>query len=395
METLIASLAFISLLMTASGWLTAAYQRFSTFPLDKRKCARPQCCPAKGPPLHLHHATAHCVLMGLEDASWRADAASRRSAIAAAAVPATVLVPLTALLPASADESEAREDAPASPDAVFLNETTPKITARCWLEIAEAPKTADGAPLLLGRLNISVYGEIVPKTADNFIQLCSSGSYQNSTIYRIVKDYALQMGDIGAAGTGKSGRSAQPDGSPLPKENTRIRHSVPGHGVVSMVRDLKTKKVDSRFFITLVDDAGWADSRFVAFGRVQGGEGLMEQLGKEKVEPVTNRPVRKLIIADSGVYGPDEPLPVSPPPSAQSIVSAKPRPLLPTVTSPAEPRKGLFDGLLPSLGGGEGGGEIQSTDSADREADRVRRAREAQEEIRLRKKRQTERESGE
>ena len=56
-----------------------------------------------------------------------------------------------------------------------------------------------------------------------------------------------------------------------------------------------------RFFISIKDDAGWADNRYVAFGRVTEGMGVVHGIERVKVEGGTNRPKNPVVIDDCGL----------------------------------------------------------------------------------------------
>ncbi|CAN0362199.1 unnamed protein product [Phaeothamnion confervicola] len=70
--------------------------------------------------------------------------------------------------------------------------------------------------------------------------------------------------------------------------------------MVSMVRDTDGAN-DSRFFFTLAPDAGWADGRYVAFGRVTEGLDILRKIDGAKVSGPANRPVARITIEDCGV----------------------------------------------------------------------------------------------
>jgi cyclophilin family peptidyl-prolyl cis-trans isomerase len=86
-------------------------------------------------------------------------------------------------------------------------------------------------------------------------------------------------------------------------ENYRIQHSYSQSGVVSMMKDIYKKNTqDSRFFITLSPDASWADSKYVAFGRVSNGMNFLNGLSIIPVKPPSNYPETSVKIVDSGCY---------------------------------------------------------------------------------------------
>ena len=163
----------------------------------------------------------------------------------------------------------------------------PEVTARCYLDMS-----IDGTNA--GRIVIGLFGKAVPRVSENFRRLCEKG-YAGSEIYRVISDFTIQGGSIGDV-TGRTGKAAE--GDPFEPDNFDIVHNT--KGLVSMVRGVGGK-VDSRFFITLKDDAGWADGRYAAFGIVEEGFGVVQAIEKLDVTQPQNKPKKKVLIVASGL----------------------------------------------------------------------------------------------
>ena len=170
----------------------------------------------------------------------------------------------------------------------------PEITNTVWFELTQADKK-------VGRIEISLYGNALPKTSENFESLVTSGKFKGSSIYRVIDGFSIQGGDTERnvpGGKKGEGKSSFTNGEPFVRENFAIKHSV--KGIVSMVNDRKLKN-DSRFFITTKDDAGWADGRYVGFGRVTKGMDVVWKIESTPVRQPSNAPTVDVIITDCGV----------------------------------------------------------------------------------------------
>ena len=171
----------------------------------------------------------------------------------------------------------------------------PKITNTVYLDVVFGPGEKQK-----GRLVIGLYGELMPKTVENFESLCASNKYAGTTFYRVISDLNIQGGAVGDK-TGKTGQSSFPGGKPFEPDNYNLKHTQAG--LVSAVRGIGGS-ADSRFFINTKDEAGWADDRYAAFGIVQEGMELVKAIEKVPVAPPKNAPKKDVTIVASGVLKP-------------------------------------------------------------------------------------------
>ncbi|XP_042396131.1 peptidyl-prolyl cis-trans isomerase CYP21-1-like [Zingiber officinale] len=186
-------------------------------------------------------------------------------------------------------------------EARFKVEKEPEITHRVFLDV-----DIDGQHL--GRIVIGLYGEVVPKTADNFRALCTGEKkngtggrnlyYKGTKFHRIVSGFVIQGGDV-TNSHGKGSESIY--GGTFPDENFSVKHS--RAGIVSMVNSGPDSN-GSQFFITTVK-ASWLDGEHVAFGRaIQGIDTVFAIEGGAGT--YNGKPRKKVTIVDSGEIPKDQ-----------------------------------------------------------------------------------------
>ncbi|CAJ1933739.1 unnamed protein product [Sphenostylis stenocarpa] len=184
-----------------------------------------------------------------------------------------------------------------TPKQVFEDkvEQEPEITHRVFLDI-------DVDKQRLGRIVIGLYGQVVPKTVENFRALCIGQKgksangiklhYKGTPFHRIVSGFVIQGGDI-FHHDGKGSESIY--GGTFPDENFKIKHS--HAGVVSMANSGPDSN-GSQFFITTVK-ASWLDGEHVVFGKVVQGMDIVYVI-EGGAGTYSGKPRKKVVIADSG-----------------------------------------------------------------------------------------------
>ncbi|KAF0924439.1 hypothetical protein E2562_010101 [Oryza meyeriana var. granulata] len=171
----------------------------------------------------------------------------------------------------------------------------PAVTNRVYLDVE-----IDGQHI--GRIVIGLYGDVVPKTVENFRTLCtgekgigSNGKslhYKGTTFHRIIPGFMIQGGDI-VRGDGKGSESIY--GSTFPDENFIVKHTRPG--VIAMANSGPDSN-GSQFYITTIKTS-WLDGEHVVFGRVIQGMDYVYAV-EGGAGTYNGKPRKKVVVTDSG-----------------------------------------------------------------------------------------------
>ena len=173
-------------------------------------------------------------------------------------------------------------------------ETIDTVTSKVFFDIE-----IDGEKA--GRIVFGLFGETVPKTAENFRSLCTGEKgvgnagkalhFKNSLFHRIIPGFMAQGGDF-TNGDGRGGESIY--GSRFNDENFKLKHTKP---MLLSMANAGPNTNGSQFFITF-KETPWLDGRHVVFGEVIEGQNIVNEL--EKIGTGSGSTKKKAVIVDSG-----------------------------------------------------------------------------------------------
>lgn len=167
--------------------------------------------------------------------------------------------------------------------------TADDISSKVYFEME-----VGGQPV--GRIVFGLFGKVVPKTAENFRQLCTGKNsfgytYKGSPFHRVIPSFMCQGGDF-TMKNGTGGASIY--GSKFADENFELKHA--GPGILSMA-NAGPGTNGSQFFICTVE-TGFLDGKHVVFGKVLEGMEVVREI--ESIGSQSGKTRKEVIIADCG-----------------------------------------------------------------------------------------------
>ncbi|KAI0756707.1 cyclophilin-like protein [Daedaleopsis nitida] len=148
-----------------------------------------------------------------------------------------------------------------------------------------------------GALNLELFCEKAPKTCYNFLRLAKAGKYNDVIFHRLVPGFMIQTGD--PTGTGSGGESCW--GTPFRDEyDLRNAAKHDSRGIVSMANKGPSTN-GSQFFVTFRATPN-LDKKHTVFGKLVGGEDVLDTLEALPVKAGTERPAKQVRITEVVIY---------------------------------------------------------------------------------------------
>ena len=127
-----------------------------------------------------------------------------------------------------------------------------------------------------GDIKIKLDFDKAPITAENFLNYCKNGFYNNTIFHRVIDGFMIQGGDPKGDGTGGADEEIKGEFS-----NNGVKNDISHvRGTISMARSTDPDSASSQFFI-VQSDSTYLDGDYAAFGHVTEGMDIVDKICKE------------------------------------------------------------------------------------------------------------------
>lgn len=144
----------------------------------------------------------------------------------------------------------------------------------------------------LGTIELELFEDQTPITAQNFIDLAQKGFYDGVIFHRVIDGFMIQGGD--PTGTGMGGPDYTIEDEFLPTLQFT------GEGVLAMANTGRPHTGGSQFFITLAATP-WLNGDHTIFGKVVRGMEVVRKIGKVATDP-SDRPLEDVVMKHVSIH---------------------------------------------------------------------------------------------
>ena len=141
-----------------------------------------------------------------------------------------------------------------------------------------------------GDIEIKLFGDVAPKTCENFVRLVKKGYYDGLIFHRVIKNFMIQGGD--PTGTGMGGQSIW-GGSFEDEFNQNVDFS--SEGILAMANAGPNTNGSQFFITTSVPNTRHLHMRHTVFGKVIKGMDVVKAIENSKTDQM-DKPLEKQYI---------------------------------------------------------------------------------------------------
>ncbi len=148
----------------------------------------------------------------------------------------------------------------------------------------------------MGSFTAELYDELVPITANNFIDLANSGFYNDLIFHRVIEGFVIQDGCPYGTGYGGPGYTIPDEINPLLHHNQA--------GILAMAKTSAPNSAGSQYYFTLAPQPS-LDGNYAVFGKVVQGLDVVMAIGSVPTDandkPITPVTIDTLRILDLSI----------------------------------------------------------------------------------------------
>ena len=138
-----------------------------------------------------------------------------------------------------------------------------------------------------GQLKLELYSDVAPKTVEEFASLVQKKYYNKKTIYALINDLYVKLGDA-------SGKTAGKYLVPGEYKDAGVTNTISlKQGVLAMSRTKNGKQSDASSLIIFLSDVSYLDGKYAAFGKVTQGIDILDNICSQLDPGTTGQKVSK------------------------------------------------------------------------------------------------------